>query len=54
MAEHEHSNAMHMEGPPFMSMWFHTKVQDTVLFKTWNITDVGSKLIFSHSTHSQN
>ncbi|CAO4360483.1 unnamed protein product [Caenorhabditis nigoni] len=27
---------------PFMHMWFHTQPQDTVLFKTWNVTDAGT------------
>ncbi|CAB3408003.1 unnamed protein product [Caenorhabditis bovis] len=28
----------------YMWMWFHTKLQDTVLFSGWNVTDVGSLL----------
>ncbi|EFO84933.1 hypothetical protein CRE_03673 [Caenorhabditis remanei] len=33
---------MKMSGPPYMHMWFHTKPEDTVLFKTWNVTDAGT------------
>lgn len=34
---------MDMNKGPFMWMWFHTKVRDTVLFSTWNITSAGSE-----------